>query len=179
MAAEQRAELTRLSNAHMEAQNRQRMAESALVGLRDVALEHRNFIGELAARQGVTTNNIDARRTTTNNNYSTQTTDINVHSQVMNLLHTHSSQFGAYMQQRQLSDEQMQRLLYEHLRRGPPLSPQPFVIHMTQPPPPPPGAAGAVVRAITDAAAQPLPAPAPIPAPTIPAATPPALPYRE
>ena len=117
MAAEQRAELTRLSNPHMEAQNRQRMAESALVGLRDVALEHRNFIGGLAARQGVVTNNIDARPTTTNN-YNNQMTDINVYNQVMNLLHTHSSQFGAYMQQRQLSDEQMQRVLYEHLRRG-------------------------------------------------------------
>ena len=51
MQEEQRAELTRLSIAHLEAQNRQRIAEGALVGLRDTALEQRNLLMELAARQ--------------------------------------------------------------------------------------------------------------------------------
>ena len=63
MQEEQRAELTRLSNAHLEAQNRQRVAEGALVGLRDTALEQRNLLMELAARQGHVTTNIDQRHT--------------------------------------------------------------------------------------------------------------------
>ena len=109
MQAEQRAELVRLSNSQLEAQNRQRIAEDALLGLRDVALEHRNALGQLAAHQGHVTNHIDVRHTTTNNNsYQHQVLEQSVHSQVMNLLHTHASQFGAYMQQRQLSDAHIQ-----------------------------------------------------------------------
>ncbi len=49
MAAEHRAELERFANAHAESQNRQRIAESALAGLRKAALEQRNRIAELAA----------------------------------------------------------------------------------------------------------------------------------
>ena len=48
MAAEQRAELQRLANEQAEAANRQRIAESALTGLRDAVLEQRNSRAELA-----------------------------------------------------------------------------------------------------------------------------------
>ncbi len=78
MVAEQRSELVRLSNAHVESENRQCIAESALVGLGDVALETRNFIGELAARQGVVIDNTHARHTTANT-YDTMA-DINIHN---------------------------------------------------------------------------------------------------
>jgi hypothetical protein len=65
MAVEQRAELVRLSNSQLEPQNRQSIAGTALSGLHDVALQYRNFLGELAARQNVVTNNIDANDTAT------------------------------------------------------------------------------------------------------------------
>ncbi len=63
MAAEQRAELARLSNANIEVQSKQRISEEASIGLPDVVLEQRNAIGELTSRQGVVTNNTDARHT--------------------------------------------------------------------------------------------------------------------
>ncbi len=107
------------------------------------------------------TNNIDARHTTTTNHKTM--VDMNNHNQVMNVLHTHASQFGAYVQQRQLSHEQMQRLPYTHLQRAQAPAIPPLIIHMPQLPPPPPEGAGAIV------AAMPLPAPEAVPAPTIPA----------
>ena len=61
MAAEQRAELQRLANSHAEAANLQRISETALSGLmRDVALEYRNHIQDLAAKAGIVTNIIDS-----------------------------------------------------------------------------------------------------------------------
>ena len=81
MQEEQRAELTRLSNAHLEAQNRQRIAEGALVGLRNAALEQRKMLVELAARQGHQMTNIDQRHTTTNIDQR-QMVDLNVQNQV-------------------------------------------------------------------------------------------------
>lgn len=187
MQEEQRAEMTRLSNAHLEAQNRQRIAEGALVGLRDAALEQRNLIAELAARQGHVTNNIDQRHTTTNID-ARQMQDVNVHSQAMNLMHSHAAQFGQYMQQQRLDQSQMLQLLYEHLRRNPPQQTyhhQPVIIHMQQPPPGPPGAPLAIT---TSSSSQPppppggggaiaeqarrLPKPAPEAAPMIPSAVP-------
>ena len=183
MQEEQRAELTRLSNAHMEAQNRQRIAEGALVGLRDTALEQRNLLMELAARQGRVTTNIDQRHTTTNIDQR-QMVDVNVHNQVMNLMQSHSAQFGAYMQQQRLDQSQMLQVLYEHLRRNPQTyHHQPVVIHMQQPPPGPPGAPLAITSSSSTpppppggggAIAEPtrLPAAAPEAAPMIPAAVP-------
>lgn len=187
MQAEQRAELERLSNAHMEAQNRQRIAEGALAGLRDAALEHRNMLAELAARQGHVTNNIDQRQTTTHIDQR-QMLDLNVHNQAMNLMHTHAAQFGAYMQQQKLNQEQMMQLLYEHLRRNqpPPAQHYPVIIHYQPPggggppgaplaiaassstPPPPPGGGGAIVAEPARA----LPAPTPEAVPMIPSAVP-------
>ena len=184
MQEEQRAELMRLSNAHMEAQNRQRIAEGALVGLRDTALEQRNLLMELAARQGHVTTNMDQRHTTTNIDQR-QMVDVNVHNQAINLMHTHASQFGAYMQQQRLDQNQMMQLLYEHLRRTPqPTIHQPVIIHYQQPlggppgaplaitagssqPPPPPVGGGAIAEPTRR-----LPEPAPEAAPMIPAAVP-------
>ncbi len=95
IAVDQRAELVRLSNAHVESQNRQRIVETALVGLCDVALECGTFLRELAARQGMVANDIDARRTTATNHNTV--VDMNIRSQVLNLFHTHTSQCGAYV----------------------------------------------------------------------------------
>ena len=173
MHAEQRAELVRLHAAGQEAANRQMIAETALSGLQDMTLAHRGFISELAARQGHVVNHIDARHHTTNNITNQHMADMSVHNQAMNMLHTHAQQFGRYTQERNLSDEQMQRLLYEHLRRE--QEQRPLVLHMTPqpqtqvfnvmygqglPPPTPPGA-GAI--------AVPVFRPEPTPVPTIPA----------
>ena len=172
MQAEQRAELVRLHAANQEAANRQRIAETALSDLHDMTLAHRGVISELATRQGHVTNNIDARHTTVNNTTNQHMADVNIHNQVMNLMHTHSTWIGAFMQHERLNAEQMQRTLYEHLRRQQeqqPLTihmmPQPLqqvTVHNHHPPPPPPGA-GAI--------AAPFFAPAPVPVPTTPAST--------
>ena len=95
MRAEQRAELQRIATAQMEAANRAAMAEQALVGLRDVTLEHRNMIGRLAEQQGVVQQNIDQRHTSTTIVH--QNVDQEVHNRAMDMLRTHADQFGRYM----------------------------------------------------------------------------------
>jgi len=198
LRAEQRAELERLANAQNLAANRAAMAEQALMGLRDVALEHRNMIGQLAAQTGHVQQNIDNSAIT--NIVHNHHHDENVHRHVMNLMQSHAAQFGEYARQQQLSTEQMQRLLYEHLSRNPP---QP-VIHIMRPPdegmqvvqfsgsgPPPGPPGGGKVKATIKkqpkkpkkeeavggppappAPPPPPPAPAPEPVPTIPATVP-------
>ncbi len=55
---------------------------------------------------------------------------------------TRTIQFGAYMQQKRLDEQQMQRLLYEHIARMQQpqqhiVNNQGLVLHMVQPPPMP------------------------------------------
>ena len=194
MAAEQRAELIRLGTAQQEAANRAAMAEQALVGLRDVSLEHRNMLGQLAERQGVTQHNIDNRHTSTTIVH--QNVDQEAHNRAMDMLRTHADMFGQYMRQQNLNAEQMQRLLYMHLMRNQTPAPvihillrQPMDVNRPEPmettqyggggPPPPPPGAGAAMKVrkqgkkkgprpinITYGTRPPLPpAPAPPPAP--------------
>ena len=61
MHTEKQSELVRLTAAGQEAVNRARMADAALVDLRDMTLAHRGMISELVARSGHVANNIDAR----------------------------------------------------------------------------------------------------------------------
>ncbi len=79
----------------MEAQHRHQIAETAWSGQPDVALEHQNSLGELTARQGVVTNNMDSRRIETHHSHNQQMLVLSVHNQAMSLLHTHASQSGA------------------------------------------------------------------------------------
>ena len=134
------------------------------------------MISELAARNGHMTNNIDARQTSSVVNQ--HMVDVTTHNQVMNLMHTHAQMLGMYMQQQRLSEEQMQRLLYERLRRQeedrqrnsivshrmPPAAPAIQSPVYGQGPPPPPGGAGAVAVNL-------IFAPAPTPAPTVASST--------
>lgn len=159
MAAEQRAELIRLANAQQEHANRTRIAEEALSGLRDTILEDRNRLGRLAESQGVVHNHIDqstVNNIQNNNTTNQQIVDAHVHNQVMNLMTSHAAQFGAYMEQHRLNNEQMMALLFEHLRRQQQPQPQITILRPDPPeqvvryvggggpPPPPPGGAGAV-----------------------------------
>ena len=123
---EQRAELERLAAAQNIAANRSRIAEEALQGVRDTMLEHRNFIGQLASQQGVQPPVVQETALTTIHNHHY---DTNLHNNVMNVMNSQASQFGAYMHQQNLNAEQMQRLLYEHLSRQ-----QQPVIHIMRPP---------------------------------------------
>ena len=172
MHAEQQSELVRLTAAGQLAANRAAMAEGALVDLRDMTLAHRGLISELAARGGHVTNNIDSSHTS--NIVNQHMVDMTTHNQVMNLMHTHAQMFGAFMHQQQISQQEMQRLLYEHLRRQeedrqrnsvvihrmPPTAPAiQYPVYGQGPPPPPPGGAGAVM-------ASPIFAPPPTPVPT-------------
>lgn len=128
MRAEQRAELERLANEQNTAANRAAMAEQALVGLRDVALEHRDLIGQLAQQQGVRTQNIDNSHTSTEIHHHHHDNE-NLHNQAMDLMRTHAGQFGQYMQQQNLNAEQMQRLLHMHLAAQQQPGPQIFNFH--------------------------------------------------
>lgn len=139
MRVEQRAELERLAAAQQVAANRAAMAEQALVGLRDVTLEHRSLISDMAARTGVVHQNFDQRQTVVNNN---QFLDENVHNRAMALLDSHRAEFGEYMRQHQLSAERMQQLLYMYLsqqQQGPTIhfipQPQPYPVPVPQPQP--------------------------------------------
>jgi len=105
MHAEQQAAIVRLTAAGQEAANRARMAEGALVDLRDMTLAHRGLISDLAARGGHVTNNTDARQTS--NLVNQHMVDMTTHNQVMNLMHTHAQMFGAYMQQQQISQQEI------------------------------------------------------------------------
>ena len=142
----------RLTAAGQEAANRARMAEGAFADLRDMTLAHRGLISELAARGGHVTNNVDARQTS--NLVNQHMVDVTTHNQVMNLMHTHAQMFGAFMHQQQISQQETQRLLYEHLRRQeedrqrnsvvihrmPPTAPAiQYPVYGQGPPPPPPG----------------------------------------
>ena len=191
MAAEQRAQLQHLANAHAQAQNLQRISETALTGLmRDTALEQRNLIQDLAARQGHVTNNIDSRHFETHNhahNNTTQMTDVNVHNQAMHLMQTHTQQLGQIMQQNNIGHERMQQGLYNTImqqQKAQASIPPQIVLHMVpqahaimpfQPPPgpPPPPAAGAIAIPVVPRPAPLLKpefivkAPMPTPAPTI------------
>jgi hypothetical protein len=191
MAAEQRASLQHLANAHAQAQNLQRISETALTGLmRDTALEQRNLIQDLAAKAGHVTNNIDSRHFETHNhhNNTTQMTDVNVHNQAMNLMQTHTQQLGVLMQQNQIGHERMQQGLYNTImqqQKAQASIPPQIVLHMAPPPPmaimpfqpppgpPPPPAAGAIAIPVMPRPAPLLKpefivkAPMPTPAPTI------------
>ena len=198
MVAEQRVQLQHLANAHAQAQNLQRISETALAGLmRDSALEQRNLIQDLAAKAGHVTNNIDSRHFETHNHEhttnTTQMTDVNIHNQVQQMMQTHTQQIGVIMQQNQIGHEQMQQALYDTIRQQQqaqasvppqvimhmiPQAPPPMIIMPVQPPPgpPPPPAAGAFAIPVV-----PRPAPilkpefivkAPLPVPTpVPAPT--------
>lgn len=126
--AEQQAQLDRLAAEQMAAANRSAMAEQALLGLRDVALEHRNAIGRLAESQGVVHQHFDQSSTSTTVVH--QNVDVEIHNQMMNMMHTHAQQFGQYMQQQRMSSEEFQRLLYTHLMR----QRNPAVINILRPP---------------------------------------------
>ena len=112
MRVEQQAELERLAASQQEAARRAAMAEQALVHLRDINLEHRSMISEMAARTGVVHQNFDQRQTVINNNQFVQE---NVHNQALALMNSHRAEFGEYMRQHQLSAERMQQLLFMHL----------------------------------------------------------------
>ena len=196
MRAEQRAELERLANAQNEAANRAAMAEAALSGLRDLTLEHRSMLGQMAQQQGVRVPEVVHNVTNVHNN---QMVDMNVHNQVLNLLRTNADQFGQFAAQNNLNAERMQQLLYMHLSQQPvihimpPAGPpeMPVVQYTGGGPPPPPPGAGAVKKVIKPpkkpreprpinittgppppAPPPPPPAPEPIPVPAIPAAVP-------
>ena len=139
MRVEQQAELERLAAAQQVAANRAAMAEQALLHLRDVNLEHRNMINEMASRTGVVHQNFDQRQTVVNNN---QFVDENVHNRALALMDSHRAEFGEYMRQHQLSAERMQQLLFRYLsqqQQGPTIhfipQPQPYPVPVPQPQP--------------------------------------------
>ncbi len=191
---ETRAELERLARLQAEADKKARMAETALAAFRDIQDEDRKRLGRMAERQGVTTNHID--QSVVNN--TTVLDNTNHHNKVLHLVNTHGHNFAEFMNQQNMNQAEMMRLLGEHVRRT-----QAPIIHLIPPPgetpmdvevfgggggpPPPPPAAGSVKvkkgvvpkkrdpRAIivnrpgdSQPPPPPPPAPTPIPVPTAP-----------
>ena len=123
LATEQRAELIRLSNAQQEAANRARIAEEALSGLRDTLLEDRARLGRIAEGQGVVHNHVDQSVVNNihhDNTSTTQIVDTRIHNEAVTLMQSHASQFGAFMYQQRMNQDQMMHLIQEHLRRQQP-----------------------------------------------------------
>jgi len=112
---ENRVELERLANLQAEADKKARMAEQALSGLRDVQEEDRARLARIAETQGVVHNHIDS--STINN--TTHLDNQNQHNQVLQLVSSHGHNFAEFMNQPNLNQAEMMRMLQEHVRRNP------------------------------------------------------------
>jgi len=95
------------------ADNRARVAEDATSGIRDLLWEHRNALGEIAQRQGVTNNHIDQRQTHVHNNMA----DENIRNGVADMMRQNAAQFGAFMQQQNMNSEELFRALCNSVAR--------------------------------------------------------------
>ena len=149
------SELERLNVAQRDAANRARVAEEMTNRHRDTMMEDRDRMAAVQGQVGGVVNNIDNRHIDSSTHITQNMTDASVHNQVMHLIRTHHADFGAFAHQQNMTNEQMMRLVHQHVAN----QPQP-VIHyfganqrpdeaMVQytgesQPPPPPGA-GAVV----------------------------------
>ncbi len=114
---ETRAELERLANLQAESEKKARMAETALNAFRDIQDEDRLRLARIAERQGVVNNHID--QSVVNN--TTVVDNTNQHNQVLQLVHAHGHNFGEFMRQQNMNQEEMMRLIHEHVRRNPAL----------------------------------------------------------
>ena len=93
MQAEYRAELDRLGSEARAAANRDRVAQEATNSMhRDLLLEQRDQLGQLAQRQGVVTQYID--QSAVHNHYNQHVADRSIHDEAMNLTHANAEQFG-------------------------------------------------------------------------------------
>jgi len=182
------AEFSRIEAARQEEANRARMAQAEIVGVRDATLELRDFLGKLAEQQGKvqTVQNFD--NSTHHHHQDTQNVDMkSVQVEMNDMMRTHAAQFGAYMEQQKLSNDEFLNVLRTYILSLRSQQPQTIVGPSGPPGPPgPPGAPGAVAvergrrrRSISpgddmdaEAAASnmaPPPAPPPPPAPVVPA----------
>ena len=134
MQEETTAELNRLAAAQNEAANRARIAETAMSSLRDTVLEDRDRLRQIAEQQGAeqVPQHIDNSVTNHHNTIVQNIDERSVHNQVMQIMHTHSAQFGAFMEQQRISQEQMMERVFQLVRQH----------HAQQPPMPPPSGAG-------------------------------------
>ena len=109
--------LEELARSHRAAQQRQNMHEEVLRRQVDMGAADRDRL--IAAKQaaGVVYNNV-----TNNTDNSTHNTlhEQGLHNEAMNMLHSHSQQFGAYMLQHNMNNEAMMQLLMLHLRQNRP-----------------------------------------------------------
>jgi len=110
---ENRVELERLANLQAEADKKARMAEQALSGLRDVQEEDRARLARIAETQEVVHNHIDSSTI----NSTTHLDNQNQHNQVLQLVSSHGHNFAEFMNQQNLNQAEMMRMLQEHVRR--------------------------------------------------------------
>ena len=114
---ETRAELERLANLQAESEKKARMAETALSAFRDIQDEDRLRLARIAERQGEVHNHVG--QSVVNN--TTVVDNTNQHNQVLQLVHAHGHNFGEFMRQQNMNQEEMMRLIHEHVRRNPAL----------------------------------------------------------
>lgn len=151
MRHEVMAQMQVLAEQQRQAQQRAAMAEEVSRRHVDTVMADRDRLATIVENTSggttnqYTTNNIDNRVTNNNSYHTTQMLDQSIHNQAITMMRSHADQFGQYMHQQRLSQEQMMQLLFEHIRRNQRPEIQLQILGGGSPPPPPPPGAGAIM----------------------------------
>jgi hypothetical protein len=134
MAREQQAALERLAVEQHKAEQRARVADQAVAGVRDTVREESDRIRQMLYSNGIM-RPADASAASSS---SSAHDERNLHNQAMTMLHSHAQQFGAFMEQQRIGQEQMLEVVKGHLRKH--QDPEPLIALVSggSPPPPPP-----------------------------------------
>jgi hypothetical protein len=141
MARKQEAAMERHAVEQHKAEQRARMADQAIAGMRDTVREESDRIRQMLYNNGVM-RPVDAGGAASSSGPSPQD-ERNLHKQAMAMLHAHSQQFGAFMEQQRIGQEQMLEVLKGHLRKHQDAL-DPVIAPVSGGSPPPPPGAGAV-----------------------------------
>ena len=110
----------RLAVGQAGAENRARVVEEANQRNVDMLMADRDRVHTTAASAGsVVNNNVDNRQMDSSTHVHQTFVDQNVHNQMLSLVQHNSHQFGAYMQQNNMNQEQMMTLLHRFATQRP------------------------------------------------------------
>ena len=110
----------RLAVGQAGAENRARVVEEANQRNVDMLMTDRDRVHATGASAGsVVNNNVDNRQMDSSTHVHQTFVDQNVHNQMLSLVQHNSHQFGAYMQQNNMNQDQMMGLLHRYASQRP------------------------------------------------------------
>ena len=109
----------RLAVGQAGAENRANVAQQASQNMVDMLMADRGRVMSTVTNAGGVVNNVDSRQVDSSTHYHQTFVDQTTHNRMLQLIQDNQQQFGTYMQQQNLNQDQMMGLLHRYASQRP------------------------------------------------------------